>query len=584
MSRDSTRNAEIKFNAALKAQNEGRGDDAMALYEEVLNLDPRHTNALHNYGLLVMGRGSSGAAYPYLKFSVELNDKIAETRNTLGNCLYNLGFKDEAEAEYRKSVALKPRYAIAWRGLARLLAESNRALEAETSYRKAIEIKPDYRDALINLGNLMRYKNVNEAIALTRRAIEVDPKSASALNNLGNYLRDIDKLDEAADFYRRAVETDPDLYIAWLNLGTVLNHLGKRGPAVEALRRAIAIDPERGDPYFQLAVTTKLKLDDPAVAAMRRLYADTKLPDNERMFVAFGLGRVSDENKLYDDAFGFWHVGNKIKKASARCNIKNEESIAERMRARYNAEFLASTPKSKVTDKTPIFVVGMIRSGTTLMEQILASHPMVLGADENTFLPEAAQTIQAYTQSEFTRIGELYIQKLRDRYGSESPRISDKLVGNWLYVGLIHLALPNAKIICLRRNPYDSCVSAYGSLFTSFHEYCYDMEDVAKFYNIFKGMADYWEQVLPGRVYQQSYEKLIAQPEEEVRKILNYCELPFDERCLAFDKTERRVRTASAQQVREKLHSRSIERWRNYGHHIDPWRPILGDPEAWSVS
>lgn len=584
MSSEAARTAEIKFTAALRAQNEGRGEEALALYREVLNAAPRHANALHNYGLLLMERGLSGPAYPYLKLSVELNDKVAETHNTLGNALFNCGLRNEAEAEYRKAVELKPGYAVAWRGLARLCHDSDRPAEAEAYYRKAIEANPDYRDALINLGNLVRFKNVEEAIALTRRALKVDPKSALALNNLGNYLRDLDKLDEAAELYRQAVEADPQSFIAWLNLGTVLNHLGKREPAVEALRRAIAIDPSRGDPYFQLAVTTKLSLDDPAVAGMRRLYADPKLPDGERMFIAFALGRVSDENKLYDEAFAFWHVGNKLKSATVSFDINTEETIAVRMRARYSAEFLAGMPKSKVADPTPIFIVGMIRSGTTLMEQILASHPVVLGADENTFLPQAAQSIKAYTPEEFTRIGELYIHKLRDRYGVQSPRITDKLVGNWLYVGLIHLALPNAKIICLRRNPYDSCVSAYGSLFTAYHEYCYDMADVAKFYNIFKDMMAYWDSVLPGKVYYQSYEKLIAQPEEEVRKILAHCELPFDERCLAFDKTERRVRTASAQQVREKLHSRSIERWRNYGHHIDPWRPILGDPGRWSVT
>ena len=584
MSSESIRQAEIKFKAAHDAQNAGRRSEAEALYQQALNLNPKNVHALHNLGLLILERGLSGAALPYLKYANELGPRVAEVRNTYGNALWNLGYQDEAEAEYRKSVELKPNYAVAWRGLGRALAETNRPAEAEVCYRKAVELNPRYRDVLINLGNMLRIKNIEEAMAFTRQALEVDPTSAIAHNNLGNFLRDLDRLDEAAECYSKAVECDPQLYVAVLNLGTVLNHIGKTAESAEALRRVIALDPSRGEPYFQLAVTLKLKMDDPAVAAMRRLYDDPKTPDAERMFLAFGLGRTFDANKLYDDAFACWHVGNRLKRATSPFSIAREEAIAARIRKTFTKDFLSRAPRSKVTDNTPIFVVGMIRSGTTLMEQILASHPQVVGADENTFLPELGATLKAYTEAELTRVGQGYIDRMREHYGREHPRISDKLVGNWLQIGLIHLALPNAKIICMRRNPYDSCISAYGSLFTSFHDYCYGMEDVAKFYNIFKETIAHWEKVLPGKVHQQRYETLIAQPEEEVRKILDFCGLPFDERCLAFDKNERRVRTASAQQVREKLHSRSVERWRNYGRHIDPWRPILGDPEAWSAA
>ncbi|MFO0994536.1 MAG: sulfotransferase [Hyphomicrobiales bacterium] len=583
MSTDSIRQAEIQFKAALAAQNAGKRLEAEALYLQVLNLNPKSANALHNLGLLILERGHSGGALPYLKYSIEINPKAPEAHNTYGNALWNVGFKDEAEAEYRKAIELKPNYAVAWRGLGRVFAETNRPAQAEDCYRKALEANPRYRDVLINLGNMLRYKNPEEAIALTRRALEVDPKSALAHNNMGNFLRDLDKLDEAAECYRKSVEYDPQHFVAWLNLGTVLNHIGKTTESADALRTAIEIDPSRGEPYFQLAVTVKLKMDDPAVLAMRRLYGDPNTPDADRMYLAFGLGRTFDANKLYDDAFACWHIGNKLKRAGAPFNIQKEQAVAARVCQKYTREFLATAPRSTVTDNTPIFIVGMIRSGTTLMEQILASHPQVVGADENTIFPELAATLKDHTEAEFTRIGQGYIDRMRERYGRESPRISDKLVGNWLHAGLISLALPNAKIICMRRNPYDSCISAYGSLFSAFHEYCYGMEDVAKFYNIFKNTIAHWEEAMPGRIFQQRYETLIAHPEEEVRKILDFCELPFDERCLAFDTNERRVRTASAQQVREKIHSRSVERWRNYERHIQPWRPILGDPEAWSA-
>jgi tetratricopeptide (TPR) repeat protein len=362
-----------------------------------------------------------------------------------------------------------------------------------------------------------------------------------------------------------------------LNLGTVLNHVGRTAESADVLRRTIELDPARGEPYFQLASTVKLACDDPAVAAMRRLCDDPATSDIDRMFAAFGLGRVYDGEGLYDEAFRHWQIANRLKRATLRFDIRNEERIVASIRSQYTKAFLDGAPRSEVGDDTPIFIVGMIRSGTTLTEQILASHPLVAGGDELPWFPELARSLRSFETDELTRIGQTYIDRLRERFGSGPRFITDKLVGNWLYIGLIHLALPNARIIRTSRHPYDVCLSAWSSWFVDFHAYCYDMKELATFYRLFHELSDYWDEVLPGKVHHQRYESLIEDPEASVRRLLDFCGLPFDQRCLDFHASERRVRTASSQQVREKLHTKSVERWRHYESHLGEWQAILGD-------
>jgi tetratricopeptide (TPR) repeat protein len=572
--------ADSQFQAALRHQTGGRLAEAEAGYCQVLSRDPKHVGAQHNLGMVKLDQGHAGAALAHIHYAIELAPNLAEARNTLGNALRQLGRTADAEASYRKAVDLNAGYAGAWFNLATLLHGQGKNDEAETGYRRAIEANARHRDAHINLSNLLRASRPEEAMRLVQRAVEIDPNSDLAHNNLGNLLRDFDRLNEAAESYRRAVAANPRNAVAMLNLGTVLNHVGGTAESADVLRRAIELDPGKGEPYFQLATTVKLACDDPAVAAMRKLCDDPGTSDRDRMFAAFGLGRVYDGEGLYDEAFRHWLIANRLQRATLRFDIRNEERIVASIRNQYTKPFLDSAPRSEISDDTPIFIVGMIRSGTTLTEQILASHPLVVGGDELPWFPELARSLRSFDTDELTRIGQAYIDQLRERFGSGPRFITDKLVGNWLYIGLIHLALPNARIIRTSRHPYDVCLSAWSSWFVDFHAYCYDMTELATFYRLFHELSGHWDQVLPGKVHHQRYESLIEDPETSVRRLLDFCGLPFDQKCLDFHTSQRRVRTASSQQVREKLHTRSVERWRHYESHLGEWQAILGDIAA----
>jgi len=578
-----------EFDRALKLQNSKKPNEAEAVYRGLLTVDPAHADAYHNLGLLILERGSAGLALPYLLYSLHLRPDRAEAHNTAGNAWRRLGKRQEAEASYRSSTALNPKHALAWFNLANLLAENGREPEAEKAFRSAISAKPDFAEAYLNLGNILRNQNRHdEALASLQQLVKIVPKYDLAHNNLGNLYRDADRLEDAEASYRRATELNPGYALAWLNLGTVLNHLGRKADSVTALKRAIDAAPRYGEPYMQLASTMKVPLDAPVVESMRFYFQEPSVSERDKMHLAFALGRVFDDNGQSEKAIRYFMEGNRLKRATLNFNIATEQATIERIRARFTKEFIANAPRSRVSDATPVFIVGMMRSGSTLMEQILSSHPDVAGADELQWMPEIAyghtsptglrfpDWVSTVTADELTSLGQNYIDRLRRRFGPGPRLITDKLPGNFLFLGLIHLILPNARIIHMVRDPYDTCFSIYTTLFANLHHYAYDLRELGQFYRLYADLMKHWDQVLPGKIYHQRYEELVGNPEASVRKVLDFCGLPFDQKCLEFYKTDRRVKTASSQQVREQLHSRSIGRWRSYEKHLGDWKAMFG--------
>jgi len=584
---------EAEFQSAVRLQNSGRLEEAQIAYHNVLAAAPDHADAHHNLGLIHLNRGQAAAALPYLYYSLELKPQLSVAHNTLGNALRKLGRQAEAEAAFRNSVELDPRHALAWFNLADLLSSAGRSGEAEKAYRSAISARPDYAEAHLNLGNVLRgQKRYEEALACLQKLVTIAPRYAFAHNNLGNILRDLDRLEEAEEAYAHAVEADPHYAMAWLNLGTVRNHLGKMSQAADALKQALVIAPRYGEAFMQLCSTVKLTPDDRLVADMHRHYADQATPQRDRMYMAFGLGSAYDRAGRHDEAFAHFAEGNRLKRATLAFDIASERRLVSNIREQFSAAFFATARPAPITDATPVFIIGMMRSGTTLMEQILASHPEVTGADELPWMPDIAfgfskdglrypHYVPSLSVAELTHMGEDYLHRLRKRFGTGPRFITDKLPGNFLTIGLIHLALPKAKIIHMQRDPYDTCLSIYTTLFASLHHYAYDMAELGEFFLLYRSLMAHWDEVLPGRIYHQRYEELVAEPEANIRKILDFCGLSFDRACLDFHATDRSVRTASSTQVREKLHTRSLGRWRNYERHLVTWKAMFGEtPDA----
>lgn len=577
---------------AIQAHNAGRLDEAESHYHRILNAQVKNAVVHNNLGLIRLRRGQAGAALPHLHYAIELQPGFSPAHNSLGLALQQLRRNPEAEASFRRAVDADPGNADAWLNLGNLLYELGRRSDAESAYRKVIAINPRHSGAYVNLGNVMRDEcRFDEALQVLHQALDIEPKYDFAHNNLGNVLRDLDRLDEAEACYRRAVDLNPRYVRALVNLGTVLDHLGRPSEAAAILRQAIAVDPNYAEAYWNLSTVVKLPTMDPAVEAMQRLYASPRASDRDRMHLAFALSRVYHSDRRYDEAFACLEVGNRLKRATLDFDIRSEASLISRTRGVFTKRLLTTLEPSPLADATPVFIVGMVRSGTTLMEQILASHPDVAGGDELPWMPEIVfghtvdgrrypDCVKAMSPEDFGRLGQAYVDRLRGRFGKAPRFITDKLPGNFLLVGMIHLVLPRARIIHMRRHPYDTCLSIYSTLFATHHHYGYDLKELATFYKLYEGLMAHWEDVLPGKVHHQDYEALVRDPEDAIRKILDFCGLPFNESCLRFHETERRVKTASSTQVREGLNTRSIGRWRPYEKHLRVWKSILGEPVA----
>ena len=399
-----------------------------------------------------------------------------------------------------------------------------------------------------------------EALSYYRRALEFNPTSADTYNNIGNTLRDLGRLDEARNAFRKALEIEP------ANVGVHVN----------------------------LSDTKQFSENDPDLEALKRLDREAILSPTERMQLDFALGKAYADLKDHGRAFDYWRRGNERKRARIEYDESATAGTFERIKAVFTRALIAQKAGYGDSAQAPIFIVGMPRSGTTLVKQILASHPLVHGAGElRTFsdlansLPEGAPTPVPYPEvvpgldpAAIGQIGARYLATLA-RLAPGAKHVTDKMPSNFFFVGLIHLALPNACIIHTLRDPVATCVSCFSKLFTAEQNYTYDLADLGRYYRHYQALMAHWHRVLPqGRILDVRYEDVVGDLEGQARRILAHCGLGWNPNCLAFNATERPVRTASATQVRRPIYTSAVGRWRVYQESLGPLLAELGSGEA----
>lgn len=577
---------EDKFQLAFRKQASGNLREAAALYHEVLNANPDHGEAYHNLGLIVLESAGPAASVPFFWYAARLQPHLSDAHNSLANALLRVGKREMAEPSYRRAIEVAPGDARFHFNLANLLSGLARTTEAEQSYREAIRLDPKYCEAYNNLGNLLRTDGRHdEAMTMFRRTLEIDPGFAMAHNNIGNVLRDREETAEAEHSYREAIRFDPERAITHFNLGNALRDLGRMAEAAASFRKAIDLKPAYADAYRHLVQVEHLEIDDVLVALMQARYEDPLASEQDKIYLGFALGQVFDQNKDYDRAFDYLRTANKRHRKTITYDTRVEDAHAQRIRSFFTAA--PSSDGAGLADETPIFIVGMMRSGTTLLEQILASHPAVAGGGELTFIQDLVdarktETGLAYpdcfaglTRAEATALGAAYIGRARSKCGTAARFITDKMPQNFLYLGLIARILPKARFIYMKREPMDVCLSIFTILFTGPHPYAYDLSEIGHYHRFSEKVMQHWIDLFPNKVHVQPYEGLVANSEASIRKLLEFCDLPFHEGCLEFHKTKRNVTTASASQVREKLNSRSINRWKGYGRHLQELKTAL---------
>jgi tetratricopeptide (TPR) repeat protein len=576
------------FETALQKQLTGQLAEAGNLYRQVLRQNPDDAVAWHNLGLIIATHRNEGPALPLFWNATRLKPDFAEAHNSLGNAYKALNLAEDAERHFRRAISSAPPTAVYHFNLGNLMMQLGRHDEAEKCFGEALAIDPAYKEACVNCGNALRQLGRrDEAFAMFQNSLTIDPNYALGHIGVANILRDWERSEEALPHYRQAVEKAPDLAIAHFNFANVLRDLGHAAGAEASFRRAIDLDPSNADYYRHLIQVATLKPDDVLVIAMQEGFESPTNSDWARMNFGFALGAVFDKARLHDEAFRYFAEANRLKRKTISYNIEDETTRLEASRRVFSPEKFASLPRSGIDDETPIFVIGMMRSGTTLTEQILASHPDVEGAGESLEVQEIVtarskktgkdfpRSFEGVTQSELEEMGRTYLARLRAAHGSQPRRIVDKMPQNFLYAGLIRLMLPKARFVYLTRDAMDNCFSIFSILFTEGHPYAYDLREIGAYYRFSEKLMAHWRSLFPERIHVQQYEALTDDSEAEIRKLLEFCGLPFHENCLNFHKTERIVRTASALQVREGFNRRSIQRWKPYERHLRELKKAL---------
>ncbi len=423
-----------------------------------------------------------------------------------------------------------------------------------------------------------------DAIRAYRELLRREPANATAWANLGGAYIETGDAAKAEEALGKARQLAPDSIPVLGNLANLRKQTGDSAGAEQCYREILARDPSLARAWQEMAQVKRFAAGDPDIEAMRRLHRSGSLDDDGRMHIAFALGKALEDAGDYDDAFPFLAEANALKRKTLGFDIAAHGAAVEELMRVFDADMLARAGASSVTDERPVFVLGMPRSGTTLVEQILASHHAVYGAGELETLSEmVAKHIPGFPAGAamllprgFEALGRDYIRALVKDTG-KARRVTDKMPRNFLFIGLIALAMPNARIIHCRRSPMDTCLSCFTLHFPRGQEFSYDLAELGAYYRLYRRLMDHWHRVLPGRIFDIDYEDVVADPARKARELIDACGLEWDEACLDFHRTKRQVMTASATQVREPVHTRSVARWRRFERHLAPLREALGN-------
>jgi tetratricopeptide (TPR) repeat protein len=571
------------WTVAVQHLQAGRLQAAEYVCRQILALEPNHAEAWHLLGIVGGQAGNHQRAAECFSRSLAVRPDWAEAHVNLGNALRQLGKLDEAVPMLRRALQLQTGSAEAHNNLGNALGDQGKLDEAIACYRRALELRPGYANAHYNLANaLSQQGKLDEAVACYRRALELQPDFTEAHNNLGNALKDQGRPDEAAACYRLALRLAPDRADLHRNLGHAYRDLGHFDEANREYAAALRLDPGDVKTYYSLSLIHRFTPADPStLEAIEAAAARDDLPLFERRQLHFALGKAYDDLGQYDRAFSHFHEANEL----ARPDFDRSQFVrlVERMEAWFPRSRFAAGGDSGNPSQLPIFIVGMPRSGTTLVEQIIASHPQVYGCGEVVETETMANDLWGDRLAEpvvpppppglepqrLAQMAAAYLQR-RQAVSGNVLRITSKMPTNFLYLGLIALLFPKARVIHCRRDPRDTCLSCYFTDFKKSPPYHHRLEDLGFYYRYYERMMNHWRAVLPLPMLEVQYEELVDRTEELSRQMIDFCGLAWDDRCLRYYENRRPVQTSSVWQVRQPIYTTSINRWKHYVQHLQP--------------
>ncbi len=564
----------------------GDFDTAISRFERALALKPDFAGAQNNLGNTYLEHGRLEDAARCYRKAIETDAGFPMAHNNLGLALKGLGQPEKAIGHHERALAIMPNYAEAHTSLGNALHELGRFEEAASHHEQALAIMPDYGEAHSNLGNTLRsLGRLDDAIAHYKRAVAINPKLAIAHYNLGIALDERARPADAAASYEKAIASKPDYAAAHHNLGNALDQLGRREDAIRRYKQAINLRPDYAEAHRNLA---RISPDIDQAPAIEQMLSGNALADNDAMHFHFALGNIYRNNGDFDRAFEHYNSANALKRSTIDYDAGEYSRYVDRLIAAYSGEFIEEVKEAATDSELPLFILGMPRSGTTLVEQILSSHPDVHGGGElkafGEFEAEIAKRhgaaepypkcIRRVSDTELRGYAERYLGELREQ-AQGAKRVTDKMPNNFARIGLIRALFPKARIIHCSRDPLDTCVSNYLNYFATGNEFAFDLRELGRYYLDYERLMSHWNKLFPSGVYTVRYEELVADQESVSRALVEHAGLAWDERCLAFHETDRTVHNLSSMQVRQAMYSGSVGLWKRYEKHLDDLKSTL---------
>ncbi len=497
----------------------------------------------------------------------------------------------DAEPLLRAHLKRDPLDVAAIRLMAQLAARVGRYKDSETLLRRALELAPDFTAARSNLAAILyRQNRFPEAVETLNAVLHDDADHVASRNLKAAALGRIGDYDEALELYAELTQRFPDNAKLWMSQGHLLKTVGRQDDCIAAYRMALDVEPTLGEVWWSLANLKTVQFDDADLHAMQAAATQAGLSDEDRFHLDFALGKAFDDRSEAERAFGHYASANRLRRATLDYDPAIISDHVDRIIAQFTPEFLAERRSWGCAAPDAIFILGMPRAGSTLIEQILASHSAIEGTMELPDMPAIAMregkgggpagwvdSIASMSADQLSALGNEFIERTQIQRKSGKPFFIDKLPNNWIYTGLIHLIMPHAKIIDARRHPLDCCFSNFRQHFAKGQAFSYDLADMGRYYADYVRLMAHFDSLSPGRVHRVIHEELITYPEREVGALLSYLGLPFEEACLKFHENNRAVRTASSEQVRRPLNRDGMDQWKPYDAWLQPLKDALGD-------
>ncbi|RPH54966.1 MAG: sulfotransferase family protein [Lysobacterales bacterium] len=568
-----------------------RGEEAVAALRRAVQMKPDMPDAWRALGdhLTALGdtSGADDAYAQHIRYSTR-DPRLMEA--ALALCENRIAV---AEATLRAHLKQHPTDVAAIRMLAEVAARLGRYADAEVLLERALELAPSFAPARMNYAFVLhRSGKAEQALVEVDRVLARDPGNPGYRNLKAAILARIGEIEQSIALYEAVTREYPNHPKVWMSFGHALKTSGRQDQCIDAYRRSLALSPQLGEAWWSLANLKTVSFNAADLETMEQQLGRSDLTPEDRYHFHFALGKAFEDADRYEASFEHNVRGNALRREFISYDAQENARHVQRSKALFTREFFAKRRGSGCQAADPIFIVGLPRSGSTLLEQILASHPLVEGTQElpdvvaltrelgerknRTDASKYPEALAPLGSEELRALGERYLRQTRVQRKTGAPFFIDKMPNNWAHVGLIHLMLPNAKIIDARRHPLACCLSGYKQHFARGQHFTYSLEDIGNYYRDYVELMAHIDAVLPGRVHRVIYEEMVEDVESEVRRVLAYCGLPFDERCLRFYENERAVRTASSEQVRRPIYREGLDQWRNYEPWLEPLKSALG--------